>query len=108
LEEPSSIFAGGRVGGAEPAERAWSVYGAATDTCEVGRGVAPEHVLYGDAESDGHGGGQEFLFRQPRSRVELLRVLLGSRATLSAGGHRTAISTGPSVPSASCGLTGIA
>lgn len=63
--------------GARPhawSERNWRnvpgpFYGAATDTCWVGRGVAPDHVLYDDEY------GQEFVYRQPRTPEETHRVM---------------------------------
>jgi hypothetical protein len=48
-------------------------YGAMTDNCWVGRLDAPRHILYGDdIEYE-----QEFLYRQPRTIVELRDVLAG-------------------------------
>ncbi|MEV7174936.1 ferredoxin [Streptomyces sp. NPDC093224] len=44
-------------------------YGAATDTCWVGRGVAPDHILYDDEY------GLEFVYRQPRTPEETYRVM---------------------------------
>lgn len=44
-------------------------YGAATDTCWVGREVAPDHILYDDEY------GQEFVYRQPRTPEETHRVM---------------------------------
>ncbi|MFF3674825.1 ferredoxin [Streptomyces sp. NPDC002120] len=44
-------------------------YGATTDTCWVGRGVAPDHILYDDEF------GQEFVYRQPRTPEETHRVM---------------------------------
>ncbi|MGW0363126.1 ferredoxin [Streptomyces sp. NPDC002990] len=44
-------------------------YGAGTDTCWVGREVAPAQVLYDDDS------GQEFVYRQPRDAEETYRVI---------------------------------
>ncbi|GHE67627.1 hypothetical protein GCM10017778_60830 [Streptomyces vinaceus] len=63
--------------GARPhawSERNWRnvpgpFYGAATDTCWAGRGVAPDHVLYDDEY------GQEFVYRRPRTPEETHRVM---------------------------------
>ncbi|WP_405788613.1 ferredoxin [Streptomyces sp. NBC_00029] len=44
-------------------------YGAVTDTCWVGREVAPDHILYDDES------GQEFVYRQPRTPEETYRVM---------------------------------
>ncbi|MFE2880206.1 ferredoxin [Streptomyces roseus] len=44
-------------------------YGAVTDTCWVGRGVAPDHILYDDEH------GQEFVYRQPRTPEETHRIM---------------------------------
>ncbi|SDX20369.1 hypothetical protein SAMN05421504_102650 [Amycolatopsis xylanica] len=55
-------------------ERNWRnvpgpLYGADTDTCWCGRLQAPESVCYDDEY------GQEFVYRQPRSRAETYRLL---------------------------------
>lgn len=57
------------------------IYGAATDTCQVGRLSAPNHVLYGSID----GYQLEFLYRQPRNLGELLHVLDGVRQDPFAG-----------------------
>ncbi|MFE2550029.1 ferredoxin [Streptomyces sp. NPDC059355] len=57
-------------------------YGAATDTCRVGRGVAPGHVLYDDEY------GQEFVYRQPRTPEETYRVMAAAWQDLMAGFQR--------------------
>ncbi|WP_327307121.1 hypothetical protein OG730_29760 [Streptomyces sp. NBC_01298] len=44
-------------------------YGAGTDTCWVGREVAPAHVLHNDDSGD------EFVYRQPRDAQETYRVI---------------------------------
>lgn len=44
-------------------------YGAGTDTCWVGREVAPAHVLYNDDFGD------EFVYRQPCDAEETYRVI---------------------------------
>lgn len=54
-------------------------YGAATDTCWVGREVAPAHVLYDD-ESGG-----EFVHRQPCTPEETYRVMAAARQDPMAG-----------------------
>jgi hypothetical protein len=59
-------------------ERNWRnvpgpLYGAMTDNCWMGRLHAPRHILYGDdIEYE-----QEFLYRQPRSGIELRDVIAG-------------------------------
>lgn len=58
-------------------ERNWRnvpgpLYGAQMDTCWASREYAPHNISY-EAEN-----GQEFLFRQPRSRAEVLGVLCGA------------------------------
>ncbi|MFI6518221.1 hypothetical protein ACIBF1_21880 [Spirillospora sp. NPDC050679] len=47
-------------------------YGAETDTCWVGRVVAPAHILYND------GYGEEFVYRQPRTASQVEQVLLAA------------------------------
>lgn len=71
LPDPASYLLG------KWAERNWRnvpgpIYGALTDTCWVGRAAAPEHISYENEH------GREFLYRQPRSRPEVLRVLAGA------------------------------
>ncbi len=71
LPEPSDYLCG------KWEERNWRnvpgpIYGAMTDTCWVGRIYAPDHVSY-EADS-----GQEFLYRQPRNRHDVLQVLFGA------------------------------
>lgn len=71
LPEPSDYLAG------QWSERNWRnvpgpIYGAMTDTCWASRMHAPHHISY---ENDD---GQEFLYRQPRSRPEVLAVLFGA------------------------------
>ena len=61
------------------AERNWRnvpgpIYAAATDTCWASHMWAPHHITYENET------GQEFLFRQPRSQLELLGVLCGAAA----------------------------
>ncbi|MEU8776620.1 ferredoxin [Streptomyces sp. NPDC048606] len=46
-------------------------YGAETDTCMMGREIAPLNILYGD-EMD------EFVFRQPRNPLEVHKVLFAA------------------------------
>ncbi|MEU7607606.1 hypothetical protein, partial [Streptomyces sp. NPDC041003] len=56
------------------AERDWRnvpgpFYGAGTDTCWMGRLIAPAHVLYDDEW------GAEFVYRQPRDTAQALALL---------------------------------
>ncbi|WP_231386804.1 ferredoxin [Nocardia sp. BMG111209] len=44
-------------------------YGAGTDTCQLGRGIAPDHVVYEDDQYS------EVVFRQPRTVQETYLVL---------------------------------
>ncbi|GGK34465.1 ferredoxin [Nocardia camponoti] len=68
LAEPATYLRG------EWANRDWRnvpgpFYGAFTDSCWVGRLVAPDHIVY---ENDR---GSEVVFRQPRNPIETRRVL---------------------------------
>jgi hypothetical protein len=46
--------------------------GGGTDTCWVGRNIAPAHVLYDDDY------GQEFVYRQPRTATQVHQVLFAA------------------------------
>ncbi|MFD8499428.1 hypothetical protein [Amycolatopsis sp. NPDC059657] len=68
LPEPSEYLRG------KWEERNWRnvpgpLYGAMTDSCWCGRLFAPDNVCYND------GFGEEFVYRQPRSRAETYRLL---------------------------------
>jgi hypothetical protein len=71
MAEPSEYLLG------QWSERNWRnvpgpIYGAMTDTCWASRMFAPHHISYENQD------GQEFLYRQPRSRSEVLGVLCGA------------------------------